>query len=73
MATDRKLGFIGAGNMARGIAFKTHPSFGKMTADPVPAGLDWDRWLGPAPKAAYSKKRQSGATVRRSKARISST
>ena len=25
----------------------------------MPAGHDWDRWLGPAPKAAHSKKRQS--------------
>ena len=25
------------------------------TGDPVPAGLDWDLWLGPAPQRPYSK------------------
>lgn len=25
-----------------------------LTARPVPAGLDWDRWLGPAPEVPYS-------------------
>jgi predicted dehydrogenase len=25
------------------------------TGDPVPAGLDWDLWLGPAPERPYSK------------------
>ncbi len=27
---------------------------GRFTAEPVPPGLDWDRWLGPAPWAPYS-------------------
>jgi predicted dehydrogenase len=54
-----KEGIIGRVYLARGVAYKTHPSFGKMTVDPTPAGLNWDAWLGPAPKVPYSKKRQS--------------
>ncbi len=54
-----KEGVIGRVYLARGIAYKHRASFGKMTNDPVPAGLDWDQWLGPAPKVAYSRKRQS--------------
>ncbi len=30
---------------------------GPFHAQPVPAGLDWDRWLGPAPVAAYCRER----------------
>jgi len=26
----------------------------KIVAEPVPAGLDWDQWLGPAPERPYS-------------------
>ncbi|MBL8965211.1 MAG: Gfo/Idh/MocA family oxidoreductase, partial [Phycisphaerae bacterium] len=28
---------------------------GNPADDDPPAGLDWDRWLGPAPKAAYNR------------------
>ncbi|HEY1381840.1 MAG TPA: Gfo/Idh/MocA family oxidoreductase, partial [Gemmataceae bacterium] len=30
---------------------------GKPPDGPPPAGLDWDRWLGPAPKVAYNPNR----------------
>ncbi|MBI5092403.1 MAG: Gfo/Idh/MocA family oxidoreductase [Candidatus Hydrogenedentes bacterium] len=30
------------------------------TPGPIPDGLDWDLWLGPAPKVPYSKERQFG-------------
>lgn len=30
---------------------------GDPTPQPVPADLDWDMWLGPAPEAAYTKDR----------------
>ncbi|MDX2269149.1 MAG: Gfo/Idh/MocA family oxidoreductase [Bryobacter sp.] len=56
-----KAGVIGRVYMARGVAFKTRSSFGKMTQDPLPAGLDWDQWLGPARKVPYSKKIQGSS------------
>ncbi len=31
-----------------------------LPAEPVPAGMDWDLWLGPAPWAPYSKGRCDG-------------
>ncbi len=33
---------------------------GVRTATPVPEGLDWDMWLGPAPWAEYSPQRHYG-------------
>jgi predicted dehydrogenase len=50
-----KEGVIGRVYLARGVAFKTHPPVGKIQAEPTPAGLDWDRWQGPAPARPYSK------------------
>jgi hypothetical protein len=32
-------------------------SGGVCTPEPPPAGIDWDKWLGPAPKAPYCKDR----------------
>jgi hypothetical protein len=32
-----------------------------LPAEPVPDGLDWDMWLGPAPWAPYHKYRASGS------------
>jgi predicted dehydrogenase len=56
-----KEGVIGRVYLARGVAFKGRSSFGKMTRDPLPAGLDWDQWLGPAAKVPYSKKIQGSS------------
>jgi predicted dehydrogenase len=51
-----KGGVIGRVYLARGIAFKgPRPGLGRITADPAPAGLDWDGWQGPAPAKPYSK------------------
>jgi hypothetical protein len=50
-------GAIGQEYMARGICFKRRPSIGHTPTEPVPAGLDWDIFLGPAPMREYTKNR----------------
>jgi predicted dehydrogenase len=50
-------GAIGQIYMARGICFKRRPSIGRTPVEPVPAGLDWDLFLGPAPIREYTKNR----------------
>ncbi|MGO8746941.1 MAG: Gfo/Idh/MocA family oxidoreductase [Thermoguttaceae bacterium] len=47
-------GLIGKIYMARGIAYKIRGNLGKHRARPVPAGLDWDAWVGPAEMVEYS-------------------
>ena len=49
-----KAGAIGRVYMARGIAFKLRAG-GRNEIGPVPPGMHWDLWLGPAPKAPYNK------------------
>jgi predicted dehydrogenase len=46
-------GVIGRVYMARGVAFKTRAG-GRNQLAPVPKGMHWDRWLGPAPLAPYN-------------------
>jgi predicted dehydrogenase len=43
--------------MAKGLCFKRRVSIGKTPPEPVPAGLDWDKFLGPAPMREYTKNR----------------
>jgi predicted dehydrogenase len=50
-------GAIGQVYMARGICFKRRPSIGHTPPEPVPPGLDWDLFLGPAPMREYTKNR----------------
>jgi predicted dehydrogenase len=47
-------GAIGRVYMARGIAYKTRAG-GRRTSEPVPPGMNWDRWVGPAPMEPYNK------------------
>jgi len=49
-----KEGAIGRVYMVRGIAFKLRAG-GYNEIGPTPPGMDWDRWLGPAPVAPYNK------------------
>jgi len=49
-----KAGVIGDVYMARAISYKIRGSLGKHRAAPVPAGLDWDAWVGPAALVEYS-------------------
>ncbi|MCS6952504.1 MAG: Gfo/Idh/MocA family oxidoreductase [Bryobacterales bacterium] len=50
-------GIIGKVYMAKGLCFKRRPSIGKTPPEPVPPGLDWDKFLGPAPMRPYTKNR----------------
>jgi predicted dehydrogenase len=50
-------GLIGDVYMARGVCFKWRPSIGKTANEPVPPGVDYDLWLGPAPKRPFSPNR----------------
>jgi len=48
-------GAIGQVYHARGLCFRRRFSIGHTPDEPVPAGLDWDRFLGPAQWKPYSK------------------
>ncbi len=50
-------GAIGELYMARGLCFRRRKSIGRTPVEPVPPGLDWDTFLGPAPMRPYSKNR----------------
>jgi predicted dehydrogenase len=49
-----KEGIIGDVYMARGMTYKLRGHLGKHRPRPVPAGLDWDAWVGPAKMVEYS-------------------
>ncbi|MEN6365843.1 MAG: Gfo/Idh/MocA family oxidoreductase [Thermoguttaceae bacterium] len=52
----RKLheGVIGKLYMARGVAYKMRGHLGNHRARPVPPGLNWDAWVGPAKMVEFS-------------------
>jgi predicted dehydrogenase len=50
-------GGIGEVYMARGLCIKPRDSFGIAKDAEPPAGLHYDRWLGPAPYRQYNEKR----------------
>jgi predicted dehydrogenase len=52
-----KDGAIGKLYMAKALCFKRRKSIGKTPVEPVPPGLDWDKFLGPAPMRPYTKNR----------------
>lgn len=47
-------GIIGKLYMARGMTYKMRGNLGKHNPRPVPEGLDWDAWVGPAQMVDYS-------------------
>jgi predicted dehydrogenase len=49
-----KEGVIGKLYMARGMTYKMRGNLGKHNPRPVPKGLDWDAWVGPAKMVDYS-------------------
>ncbi len=51
-------GKIGKVTLSRGLCYKRRPSIGKVSADqPVPDGVDYDLWLGPAPQKPVHRQR----------------
>ncbi len=52
-----RAGVIGDVYMARGLCFKWRDTIGRAAPGPVPAGVHYDLWLGPAPKTAFTKNR----------------
>ena len=50
-------GVIGDVYMARGLCYKWRDTIGRAAVEPVPAGVDYDLWLGPAPKHEFTKNR----------------
>jgi len=50
-------GEIGDLYMARGLCYKWRDTIGRTPEEPVPPGVDYDLWLGPAPKRPFTKNR----------------
>jgi len=50
-------GVIGDVYLARGLCFKRRRSIGKTPPQPVPAGIDWNRFLGPAQMRPFTMNR----------------
>ena len=50
-------GVIGKIYLAKALCFKRRKSIGVTPAEPVPAGVNWDIFLGPAPMRPFTKNR----------------
>jgi predicted dehydrogenase len=50
-------GLIGDVYMARGLCFKWRDTIGRAAVEPVPRGVHYDLWLGPAPEHPFTKNR----------------
>ena len=50
-------GHIGKILLARGLCYKRRKSIGHFEDAPVPAGVDYDLWLGPAPQRPFNPNR----------------
>jgi predicted dehydrogenase len=50
-------GVIGKLYMAKGLCYKRRKSIGKAPVTPVPAGIDWSQFLGPAPMRDFTMNR----------------
>lgn len=57
MADFLHAGKLGEVYMAKGLCYKWRDTIGRTPDEPVPAGVDYDLWLGPAPKRPFSKNR----------------
>jgi predicted dehydrogenase len=50
-------GVIGTPYMSRGLCYKWRDTIGRAPVEPVPAGVHYDLWLGPAPEHAFTRNR----------------
>jgi predicted dehydrogenase len=50
-------GLIGDVYMARGLCFKWRDTIGHAKEEPVPAGVSYDLWTGPAPSKPFTRNR----------------
>src|SRR5664279_1204064 len=50
-------GIIGKVYMAKGLCYKRRKSIGHTPTTPVPPGINWDMFLGPAPMREFSMNR----------------
>ncbi len=50
-------GVIGDVYLSRGLVFKWRDTIGRTPVSPVPPGVHYDLWLGPAPKHDFTKNR----------------
>ena len=50
-------GLVGDLYMARGLCFKSRNTIGHAAEEPVPAGVNYDLWTGPAPMHAFTHNR----------------
>jgi predicted dehydrogenase len=50
-------GLIGDVYMARGLCFKRRDTIGHAPEEPAPAEVDYDLWLGPAPRRPFTRNR----------------
>jgi predicted dehydrogenase len=57
MAKFLKDGGLGEVYMAKGLCYKWRDTIGKTQDEPVPAGVNYDLWLGPATKRPFNKNR----------------
>ena len=50
-------GLIGDVYLARALCFRWRESIGRTPVEPVPPGVDYDLWLGPAPQRPFTRNR----------------
>src|SRR5439155_1969692 len=50
-------GVIGKVYMAKGLCYKWRNTIGRTQESPVPPGVNYDMWLGPAPQRPFTKNR----------------
>ena len=58
-----RAGKLGEVKLVKCLAYKRRKSIGTTQPEPVPPGIDWDLFLGPAPKRPYVARYPQGHMV----------